>query len=200
MQNIPEKLKWYQPLGLGWCAGGPPPWRISVDEMTGCVEIKRAPLIQFSVVIFGLVLAAIMGGILYALYVYAPIDDNAKILLARFVVLFPVLMLVGMPAVDALWTLLNARHWKGPLRFRYDPQSCELFFARENVTYRHGEYASLILGCVRGADMKGRVKTFGMWGRGEATGRLAQITQIFMLVRDKNNEWQRHNLTDDIVA
>ena len=51
--------------------------------------------------------------------------------------------------------------------------------------------------------MEKAVKQFGVWwkrGGGKHSMGLVPVTQIFMLVLDKNNEWQRYNLTDDCIA
>ena len=198
MPEIPEKLKWYQPLGLG-STNGPPPWRVYADEMSGNIEIKRAPLVKAASVVLGVFLAAVIGGACFAIYFYAPVDEKAKPVLIGCMIFFPLLMIFGIPAVDALMTVMNSFHWKGTLRFRYNTQNGELFFSRENVTYRREDYSKIVLGCVRGADMKGAFKKFGTWWKKKGDGSLAQITQVFLLVLDKNDEWKRYNLSDDWV-
>ena len=73
MPSIPEQLKWYTPLGFGASSGGPAVWHVSVDEMTGCVEIKRAPLFKLAAVMMGIIVGAIIAGACFATYTYAPV-------------------------------------------------------------------------------------------------------------------------------
>lgn len=198
MPEIPKQLKWYVPLGLG-SVNGPPVWRVSADHRTGCVEIKRAPLLKFFSVMMGLFFGVLIVGALFAIRTYLPLDKEGETVVAFAMIFFPPFMLFAFVALDALVTVMNSQHWNGPLRFRFDPQNGEMFFPRENVTYRQGNYSKLILGCVRGADMKGAFKTFGVWMKQKKDGTLAQTTQIFMLVLDDNNEWKRYHLADDWV-
>ena len=183
MPEIPEKLKWYQPLALG-VSSTPVPWRASVDEMTGCIEIKRAPLIKMSSVMLGLLLAVIVGALFALVYFYVPIEGDERMLVICGMG-FPLMMIIGIPAVDALMTILHTWHWKGGLQFRFDPRSSELFFPKENATYCVIDGVKLVVGCVHGFDMR------------RSSQRYPWIAQIFMLVLDKNGEWQRHNLTYD---
>ena len=198
MPEIPEKLKWYQPLGLA-IFNGPLPWRVSVDEMSGIIEIKRAPLVKAVPIIMGICFGVVIGGVFWAIYSSALVDEEVKFVLVGGMIFFPLLMILGFPAIDALITVANSSHWKGPLRFRYGLQNGEMFFPRENVTYRREDYSKIVLGCVRGADMKGAFKKFGTWWKKKGDGSLAQITQVFLLVLDKNDEWKRYNLSDDWV-
>ena len=144
-----------------------------------------------------------MGGGFVAMYLYAPITEDVKILVIGCMVFFPLLMIVGIPTVDALMTIHNSMHWKGHLRFRFDPQSDELFFPRENATYSVQDGIKLVFGCVRGVDMTSAYKTrLGGWAC-KAGGKgihFPHITQIFMLVFAKNGEWRRHNLTNDWIV
>ena len=199
MPEIPEKLKWYQPLGLA-IFNGPLPWRVSVDEMSGIIEIKRAPLVKAFPIIMGICFGVVIGGVFWVIYSYAPVDEEVKFVLVGCMIFFPLLMILGFPAVDALITVSNSSHWKGTLRFRYSLQNGELFFPRENMTYRREDYSKIVLGCARGTEMKGAFKKLGVWmkphGRGQG---LVPTTQIFLLVLDKNDEWKRYNLSRDWV-
>jgi len=86
MPEIPEKLKWYTPLGLGSFAYShfPPPWKIIADELTSCVEIKRTPLIRIFTVAaaLGMTAMAIALGTLVGLlfYLFDPEDQEVFIL------------------------------------------------------------------------------------------------------------------------
>jgi len=202
MPEIPEQLKWYTPLNLG-VGTGLSNWKISVDEMTSYIEIKRTPLVRLSIVLSALLFGAILSGMLFALYIDDDFIEEGKPFLFYAMILVPPLFVAVFVALDILCSLADSRHWNGPLRFRYNFQNGELFFSRENVIYRAGDYEKLILGCVRGADMEGYAKNFGgMWSlewnvKSLNRRRLRQQTQIFMLVFDNNGEWQRHNLADD---
>ena len=154
MPEIPEKLKWYQPLKLAF-RKRLLAWRVSVDEITGNVEIKRAPLIQGSSVVFGLAYSAVVWGISFALYHWLPGNEEGKMVSADCMLVLPPIAFVWCLMFDAVTTLLNSRHWKGVLRFRFDPQNGKLFFPKENMTYRQKDCQKIILGCVRGWDKRG---------------------------------------------
>ena len=198
MPKIPEQLKWYTPLKLDTSTGRPN-WRVSVDEMTGSVEIERAPLLKLVTMLLGIVLGVIVSGGFFVAGKADLVDIESRLVWLFF---FPLLIVFVIVAFDAFYTKANSRYWKGSLRFRFDPQNDELFFARENVTYRKGDYSKLVLGCVRGVDMKGAFKIGIAWAKlGNHRGRsFVEITQIFMLVLDKNDQWQRYNLADDDVT
>jgi len=182
MPEIPEKLKWYQPqYRWGRIVNGPIPWRIYVDDMTGCVEIKRTPLLHIYWVIVGMVAAGIFGGAGY--YVSLKFGDAFSTI---FMICFPLAMLVFMPAVGALGVWVDSTYWNGPLRFRYEPQNGELFFAKEKITYRPEDYSKLVLGCVEGADIN--------------KDEYNPTVQFFILVLDKNENWHRYTLSDDNVS
>jgi len=192
MPPIPEPMKWYTPLGLRQSRNElSVAWRVLVDQVTDCVEIKRSPLVKLPAVLFGTCLG-VFASIVFAFNFEPP--DNAEMACDQIFVIVltpPFMILVGV-ALDAWTTQVNSRYWKGPLRFRYDSRNGELLFPRENVTYRQGDYSKLVLGCVRGAEM---VTAKGLWGvKKVARGK---STQIFMLVLDQNDEWKRYNLCDD---
>jgi hypothetical protein len=173
-------------------------WRLSVDQKTGCVEIKRAPLVRLPTVLFGIALGAIAVIGLFIAFSFEPTDD-AELSRCRMLVMVcstPLCSCVFVP-LDASTTLINSRYWKGSLRFRFDPQSGELFFPRENVTYGAGDYSKLVLGCVRGTERASPDKFFGMRLTRKKSVAIAKSTQIFMLVLDQNDVWQRYNLADD---
>ena len=213
MQEIPEKLKWYQPLGHVDSYvprfHGSQAWQIVVGKWTDCVEIKRAPLLRISATMKGLIFAAILCGALLAiphavpfLELDIPVDEE---MLFIFMVILSPLLIIGVPAFDALTTIIDSKRWKVPLRFRYDSRDSVLFFPRENVTYRLKDCQKTVLGCVRGYDKRGwsKSKTFNVYYKIGTTGRPGRdkshrpVTQIFMLVLDEHNEWHRHNLADD---
>jgi hypothetical protein len=224
MPEIPEKLKWFTPLDTSLfdisLPYGQNVWRLFVDEMTGSIEVKRAPLLKFFTVVKAVVLAAITAGAFYAIYVYAPFDkvfgeggnELQRQVCAVLMVVAPLLMVIMIPANDAFMTVQNSKYWKGHLRFRYDPQSGELFFPRENVSYSLKDCSKIVLGCVRGVDKRGwtRVsKNFGGvyykvggWhsegGLSLRTTENTPTTQIFILVLDKNDKWQRHDISYDV--
>ena len=121
---IPEQLKWYTPLGLqnsqselsiAWCT--------SVDDMTGCIEIKRAPFVKLSAALCGIMIGTFATGILSLVYIFDLGREDAEPLLVSImfsVLPFTIFLLV---ALDAFCTLLNSRYWKGSLRFRFDPHN-----------------------------------------------------------------------------
>jgi len=209
MPEIPEKLKWYQPLGLGSSAYShlPPPWKIIADKLTGCVEVKRAPLIRISTVATALVLTvmAIAVGALFSLIEgWEGVDWLRNLPNEFFIFLFPI-VLAAFLTLDAITIVTNSRHWKGRLRFRFVPQNSELFFPRENVTYQLKDCSKIVLGCVRGYDKRGwsKAEPFGIYYKIGTTGRPGSdkshkpVTQIFILILNEHNKWQRHNLADD---
>ena len=180
--EVPEKLKWYQPQDRwGRIVNGPLPWRLYVDDMTGCVEIKRAPLFHIYWAIVGMVAAGIFGGAGYCAFL-----NFGDAFSAIFMICAPLAMIVFMPAVGAFGVWEDSTHWNGPLRFRYEPQNGELFFAKEKITYRPEDYSKLVLGCVEGIDI--------------AKSEITETVQFFMLVLDKNEKWRRFNLSDDDVT
>jgi hypothetical protein len=193
MPEIPEKLKWYLPFGLGnYFFATQPNWRVCVDEITGCVEIRRAPLLE-PIAVMAIVLGTILVGGIYV--VDFGEKENVRGLIMFYVVLFPIGVIM-LSALNAFLILRNSKYWKKPLRFRYDPKSSELFFPRENVLYQKQDYVKLVLGCVRGSDLrKCPPKKFGMYWM--VSGSCKPTTQVFVLVLDKNNEWIRYNLSDD---
>ena len=203
-QDIPEKLKWYQPLKLAF-RKRLLAWRVSIDEITGCVEIKRAPLIQVASIMTGLVLAAVVWGISFAAHRWFPGNEGEKMVFVGCMIILPPLTFVVHLVINATITLFNSQHWKGLLRFRFDPQNGELFFPRENMTYRQKDCQKIILGCARGWDKRGWSKMgivyykIGGWyskGTGVSSNEDKPNTQIFMLILD-NSGWKRHNLTHD---
>jgi hypothetical protein len=184
MPEIPEKLKWYQPQNR-WCRTENMPftWRIVVDDMTGCVEIKRAPLFSLPWAIVSFVVASIFFGVGYWCFY------NGQVKAGTFMTVFPAILFPFMLAVGALGVWEDSTHWNGPLRFRFTSQNGELFFAKENVTYKPDDYTKLILGCVGGADRRDEHRNMD----------IHYTIQFFMLILDKNDEWQRYNLADDNV-
>ena len=186
MPEIPEKLKLYIPLDR-WSriVNGPFPWRVCVNDVIGNVEIKRAPLLHPFWVIVGFVAAGIFGGLGYYGYCNSANLREDKMFATIFMIIIPLVMIVFMPAVGALGVWVDSIHWKGPLRFRFNGQDGELFFAKEKVTYRPNDYSQLVLGCVCGIDTK--------------TDDPKSTVQIFMLVFDKNEKWCHCNLSDDYV-
>jgi len=205
MSEIPEQLKWYTPLKLG-AGSGLSNWRISADEMTSCIEIKRTPPVRLSVVLSALLFGVLLSGMLFALYIDDDFIEAGKPFLFYAMILVPPLFVAVFVTLDILCSLADSRYWKGPLRFCYNFQNGKLSFSRENVTYRAGDYEKLILGCVRGADMAWLTKNFfGIWRIEWNVKSLRRRqprlqTQIFMLVFDNNGEWQRYNLADDWVT
>jgi hypothetical protein len=212
MSEIPKKLKWFTPFDI-LLSYGVNVWRVSVNEMTGCVEIQRTPLIKKSTMILAVALGVALFTVFAAIVFDRPPigDDQRTMALIGMFVVSPAII-VGIPALDAFVTLHNSKHWKGHLRFRCDPQSGELFFPRENISYRLKDCSKIVLGCVRGVDKRGwtRVsKKFGgvyyKVGSRQSNGILSRrtaenkpTTQIFMLILDKNDEWQRHDITYDL--
>ena len=97
--------------------------------------------------------------------------------------------MVFMPMVGAFCVLLDSGDWND-LRFRFNPQNGELFFGKAKATYRREDYSKLIFGCVRGYNKEDAHKEWG----------LLLLTQIFVLVLDKNDGWQRYTLSDDTVV
>ena len=197
MPEIPKKLKWYTPLGLVESANLPPFWQVTIDTMTGSVEIKRSPLIRLATIVPVSVLGMFFGGVCLVCYIYdVPRTEREGIVEFYGIFFAPLFTLFLFVALDMFFTMANARHWRGSLRFRCDLQNGELFFARENQTYQRAEYQTLVLGCVRGVpSMKMLVKKFGVWCRLWCGS--TRITQIFILVLDENDEWKRYDLADD---
>jgi len=198
MPEIPEQLKWYTPLNIGSGALDMA-WRVSIGE-TGYIEIKRALLFRFSGVLVGIVIGVICTGILFPVYAFDLEGDGKEPFLIGVMVLTLPFTIFLFVALDAFCTLENSKYWKGSLRFRFNPQNGELFFSRENVTYGAGDYAKLVLGCVRGTEVM-EAEDFRMFGLRvwRTVGKRARVrsTQIFMLVLNQNSEWQRYNLADD---
>ncbi|MCL2710384.1 MAG: hypothetical protein FWE95_05850 [Planctomycetaceae bacterium] len=193
MSEIPEQLKWYTPLRIG-AGTGRPNWRVSVDEMTGCIEIKRTSLIHFVDILAVIFFCALISGGLYAAYTYAPIPEEMQIALFGSMVLVSPFLIFVVVMNAFLRRRKDSQFWNGSIRFRFDPQTSELFFPRENVTYRPTDCSKLILGCVRGSEM-GILGKRG-YGRSPCMD-IAKSTQIFMLVFDKAGQWHRHDLSDD---
>jgi len=190
MPEIPEKLKWYQPLKR-WCtiSNAPLPWRIVVDEMAGTVEIKRTPLFCIYWFIAGLIVAGMFAGPVYY-FSGQPCAECGNQHADTFVLVLvgkvlPLAMIFFMPAIGALGIYEDSTHWNGPLRFRLTLPSGELFFAKEKVTYRKDDYSQIVIGCVQGFDT--------------SKSELDQSIQIFMLVLDRNENWRRFLLSDDYV-
>jgi hypothetical protein len=152
MPEIPEKLKWYIPKKYSVKMTGGFAWHVVVDEMTNCVEIKRVPLFRLFWVIVGFIAAGIFGSPAYVmLYMNGlPSDGFDWAVTIIFGICVPLVMIVFMPAVGALGVMMHSSDWNTPLRFRYNPQNGELFFAKENVTYRPEDYTKLVLCCVWG--------------------------------------------------
>jgi hypothetical protein len=199
MLEIPEKLKWYMPLGLKNSQNELSiAWRTSVDQMTGCIEIKRAPLVRLPGVLFGIGLGAFAFVMLFVLKSVEPTDD-AELLHVQmlWMILSPPFLFFVAVGLDATATLRNSRYWKGSLRFRFNPQNGELFFPRENVTYSRMDYSKLVLGCIRGREIVWNEKIFGVRLKRKKGVARRRSTQIFMLVLDQNDEWHRYNLADD---
>jgi len=200
MPDIPEQLKWYTPLRLDAYSGVFAIWRVTVDEMTGNIEIKRAPLIKLSSVLLGIALGVIVWGGFFFVGEGDFILDLEELIIG--LVFFSLLIICVIVPLDAFCTTANSRHWKGPLRFRFASTNGELFFPREDVTYYGREnYSKIVLGCIRGVDMKGAFKMGIAWvklGR-KRSNSFEETTQIFMLVLDQNGEWKRYNLADDTV-
>ena len=198
MPEIPDPLKWYTPLKLG-VGSGQSSWCVSVDEMTGCIEISRGPFVRFSTVLLSLLPCAFISCCLFGMYTSEELIDEARPFIFVAAILSPPFIVLAFVALDNFCSMADSRYWNEPIRFRFDPQNSELFFPRENMIYRAGDYTKLVLGCVRGADMEGYLKKFGTWWNTKGQRRLRFQTQIFMLVLDRNDQWQRYNLADDVV-
>ena len=196
MPEIPEQLKWYTPLKLG-VGSGLLTWRISVDDWTGCIEIKRASFVRISTVLLSLLPCAFISWCLFGMYTSEELIDEARPFIFVAMILSPLFIVLAFVALDNFCSMADSRYWNEPLRFRFDPQRGELFFPRENITYRAGDYANLVVGCVRGSDMRGLIKRFGAWWDINKQRRLRIQTQIFMLVFDKNDQWRRYTLSSD---
>ena len=179
--EIPEQLKWFQPLKLGF-GTGMSSWKVSADEATGSIEIKSTPFFKLSTVLTSLIFGALLSGMTYSLYTDEDLIAEARPFVFWAMILFPPLTVFTFVALDIFCTVADSRLWNGHLRFRFNLLNGELFFGRENITYRREDYSKLILGCVRGTSSRDR--------RGNKT-------QIFMLVLDKNEQWNRHNFSND---
>jgi hypothetical protein len=75
----------------------------------------------------------------------------------------------------------------GEIRFRYDPNNGEVFFGKEKVTFPQKEYQKLVFGCVRGVDTEASIKM------------QCEVTQVFVLLLDRNDQWRRYTLSDDLA-
>jgi hypothetical protein len=203
MPEIPEQLKWYIPLKSFSKTSGPVSWCVSVDEMTGCIEIKRVPYIRLFWVITGFIAAAIFSSpAYYTLYTSGlPRNGFDWAFIVIFGIIVPLGMIVFMPAVGAFCVMMDSNHWNGPLRFRFNPQNGELFFAKEKATYRPEDYSQLVLCCVYGTDMEDAYMSRGKWyPRSSKYSPPKDSTQIFMLILDKNDQWKRYLLADDSIS
>jgi len=188
MPEIPEKLKWYTPLKRSTRnMNVPVPWRVSADEMTRCVEIRRAPYFSLFYVVLGLCVGAIFGGAGYYGYTHEH-DEKFRMALAAFMIGVPLAIFIFLQLLGAFIVFIDSCEW-GHIRFRYDPANGELFFGQEKITYRPENYTKIIFSCVRGVDKEDSSKEWG----------LVEVTQLFVLILDKNNKWQRHTLSDDIA-
>ena len=186
--EIPERLKWFTPLKRSTRnMNVPVPWRVSVDAMTRCVEIKRAPYFSLFYVILGLCVAAVFGGAGYFGYTHAS-DEKTRVALAAFMICAPVAIFIFLQLLGAGIVMLDSLRW-GQIRFRYNPENREVFFGKENVTYRPSDYSKLVFACVRGTDKEDAGREW----------RLVEITQVFVLLLDKNDQWRRYTLSDDIA-
>jgi hypothetical protein len=198
MPEIPDPLKWYTPLKLGYPTE-PPTWRMSVDKNTSGIAIKRVFMLRPHILLVTFLMGTIGIGMCFVFYAFDLIGaDEKPALIAWIIFLLPAaLFIVMLLDIFAVWNC--SRYWKGSLRFRFNPQNGELFFSRENVTYGAGDYTKLIFCCIRGATMAGAVKRRNEWFDCIGEELLKQGTQIYMLVLDNNSEWQRYNLADDVV-
>jgi hypothetical protein len=194
MLDIPEQLKWYMPLNLG-TGSGLSAWRLSVDDVTGCIEIKRSPLIQLSVVLGGLFIGTFLLVCLIGMYISDEPVDKEKPFAIAVMILCPLLSVCAFVALDIFCTMADCKYWTEPIRFRYDSHNGELLFPRENITYGVGDYKKIILGCVSGYDLQINVPWYNKRRR-----YFRAHTQIFVLILDQNDEWKRYNLSNDRVS
>jgi len=188
MPEIPEQLKWYTPLKRSSRnVNVPVPWRVSVDAMTRCIEVKRAPYFSPFYVIVGLCVAALFGGVGYYGYTLEP-DEKTRATLAAFMICVPVALFLFLQLLGVAIVAIDSLYW-GFVRFRYNPENGELFFGKENLTYRPKDYSKLVIACVRGTEKEDASKEWG----------LVEVTQVFVLLLDRNDRWRRYTLSDDIV-
>ena len=183
MPEIPEQLQWYTPLEH-WHGGTYSSWQMRVDQNNGCFEIKRAPLFICPSTIVVLFFIAVTLTICLAIDPFSLAEETRMVCVGGAFLFWCFVLLVYV--VDTFFKVSNARYWKGALRFRYDPASGELFFGKEKDTYRSEDYTKLVLGCVRGAYKN-------------IDSEIVRITQVCMLLLDKNDEWRRYTLSDEHV-
>lgn len=203
---LPDELTFVQPHDSAVCNGNPA-WKMVFDENSGMVEVRRGQMFQLAWIVFGLILGSFMfWGLTWASENLVQADDVKKGLRLAAVFFF-FLMFLSLSCLPALTVWLNSRYWKGPLRFRADLNTGELFFTRENTLYQRNDYTKLIIGYAIGydarkAELVGNVVVERRIGADQShhpVGPL-RIVQVYLLLLTPQGKWVRHNLTWDATV
>lgn len=203
--DIPEELQWFDSLkyryqGVGYHRyGSEDDWSIVADEQTGVVEmrkIEKNPVSWKTMLLrFG---ACLIPFIVVVAIMFPWMDVLLRVLVCTlapmifaFLAGFLFLMAKSQQELDDLI-------WKGPIRFRFDPNTGEMEFPLDEKSYRKDEYRKAVLYVIRGLDMSTSVKRLGMiFYKDNRRRELPRAMQYVLLVLDRENRWHRHLLAND---
>lgn len=200
--DIPVELTGFVPNEVGTM--NLPMWKIVHEK--DCEEIlfcKNSPFNKW--VAFSIVLPSTFC-VFFAVLAYRFAEsfppDAAHIpfyIICVTLALIPFFCVIA-PLVNWIFISLNASYWKGPLRFRYNIKTNELYFPREDAFYKATDYLQLVFGYTFGSDASNaRPSTDGGISWPGYVHAPPITVQFYAILQKKDGQWVRHTLALDAI-
>jgi len=186
-----------------------PTWRLDTDRDNGTVEINTnvwsKSLIAIIVGIFAF-MSLIIG---IGLYFISYFPEDTKITTMLYV-LFPFCGYSAGLIISGIFvavTMKNAALWKKRCRFRFDQNTNELYFSREDKRYSAHDYSSVVIGVTNGYNLRDLSQYQYLnkeLPRQQITSSSRnsvdvpeRVTELFFLIQRNDGTWTRHLVAYD---
>ncbi|MCL2347009.1 MAG: DUF3592 domain-containing protein [Planctomycetaceae bacterium] len=186
-----------------------PTWRFEPDPFRETVEIKNRVfsknLVALLVGMF--VFCSVLVGIICYFVSRHPINPLG----GAIYLLIPLCTYTAMSVMGGIFiavSMQNAALWKNKCRFRFDKNSGELFFSREDKRYAADDYDEVTVGVTHGYNIRDLPQyrkpdtgssppKFRFSSRSDSIEPPMRVTQLYLLVHGSDGNWTRHLVVYD---